>query len=178
MGTDTGLTTFDNEFALRQFSGNQDLLLQILKKFIEQNTHFANELNALLSQGDMVTAKRKVHTLKGVSGNLGMNALHHKCKEIEANIEQSLPVNLLNEFYALVDETLVAANDFSEPTQAPQATSSNQAFIESLEKNEFISDQALTEYVQNSGLSASKQDELMGYIDNFDYPSAIALLNK
>jgi two-component system, sensor histidine kinase and response regulator len=63
-------------------------MLELLHTFAEQASSFADELCQALSQQDLVTAQRMVHSLKGSSGTLGMHAL----SEAAASLEQRLKV--------------------------------------------------------------------------------------
>lgn len=182
---DQDLATFDEDFALNQFSGNQSLLIQILKKFISQNEGFKLELQTSLQQNDLETAKRQVHTLKGVTGNLGMKALHHACKDVENIIEQNPSFDDLNDFLKLVDITILAAQNYGvvkepEATSTPPASSSSsdkEQLISALKRNEFLSDAKLDQYINGAQLSPEDSQKLKKHIDDFDYTNAIAMLN-
>ena len=81
-------STFDVEFALNQFSGNRALLVKMLDRFCEQYASFTKKLLSYASTSDDTLAKQDVHGLKGVSGNLGMKALHQSCREFEDVLRQ------------------------------------------------------------------------------------------
>lgn len=195
------LETFDTEFALSQFSGNESLLIKILDKFVEQNQDFPAQLTQSLNEQDMVTAKRLVHTLKGVTGNLGMHALHQASKALEPQIDQSPSPSILQDFYQLLEHTVVVAKNYgiddipnSAGTPAPSNDScdqnSNQTInaidnssatnklISVLERDEFLSDAKLSQYIQDIGLSKEDGDKLIQLIDDFDYPNAITMLKS
>ena len=84
--SDSVLCTFDTQFAINQFSGNKFLLVQILEKFIKEYQYFDTLITEQLQQEDLQSVKKQLHTLKGVSGNLGMKALHQASKNFEESL--------------------------------------------------------------------------------------------
>lgn len=70
----------DTDAALRRFSNNDILYKKFLLRFPEdQNFVKIEEAMKLQNWGDMLTA---AHTLKGLSGNLGMNRLFEICSGV------------------------------------------------------------------------------------------------
>tara|TARA_R110002167_G_scaffold74719_3_gene208945 strand:+ start:3436 stop:4053 length:618 start_codon:yes stop_codon:yes gene_type:complete len=176
------LNIFDTQFALNQFSGNQSLLVQILEKFSQQYQHFDTSLTEHLQQENINSAKQEIHTIKGVSGNLGMQALHHACKEFEENLAQQTTENALKEFLNVFRQTLALVQNFStengvnaSPEVAPQQDD-KAALIAALKRSEFISESKMQSYGQSLNLSPEKLNELKLAIDNLDYVCAIQLL--
>jgi HPt (histidine-containing phosphotransfer) domain-containing protein len=180
------LTIFDVDFALNQFSGNQALLIKILEKFTSQNENFRQELQTSLEQTELEAAKRQVHTLKGVTGNLGMKALHHACKDTEDKLEQLHNIEALSDFFQLFDATIIAAQNYGvaeepkieqvTPSPASAIRSDKEKLIEALQRNEFLSDAKLDQYINAIQLSAEDSEKLKKHIDDFNYANAIAIL--
>jgi HPt (histidine-containing phosphotransfer) domain-containing protein len=176
------LSIFDTQFAINQFSGNQLLLVKILEKFILQYQNFDTLIAEQLQQEDLHEAKKQVHTIKGVSGNLGMKALFGACKELEVNLDSQVTEHTLQEFLNIFKQTLTLVQKYSaengnqeSPAAAPQADDKT-ALIAALKRNEFISESKMQSYSQALSLSAEKLNELKQAIDDLDYPSAIELL--
>ena len=65
----------DVQGALRRFAENERFLRQF-----PQDENF-QKLSQAMSDGDWDIALNAAHTLKGVSGNLGMNRLYEACSE-------------------------------------------------------------------------------------------------
>lgn len=65
--------------AVARFAGNEDLYVKFLMKF-PQDTTFSG-LSRAMEDGDMEEALRASHTLKGLSGNLGLTSLFNACSE-------------------------------------------------------------------------------------------------
>lgn len=178
----SNLSIFDTQFAVNQFSGNQSLLVQILEKFIKQYQDFDSLILERLQQEDFQTAKQEVHTIKGVSGNLGMKALHHECKELEEHIANKTAEHAISKFLKVLEETLTLVQTYSAennvamaPDNAP-VEDDKALLIAALKRGEFISDNKMQSFEPSLNLSAEKLTEFKQAIDNLDYVSAIQLL--
>jgi polar amino acid transport system substrate-binding protein len=73
----------DIEDGLRHVAGNRKLYLELLTKFFRSNEHFAAIVKNKWLAGSADESLRMMHTLKGLSGNLGMLNLHEACKRSE-----------------------------------------------------------------------------------------------
>lgn len=178
----TVLSIFDAQFALNQFSGNQSLLIQILEKFNKQYQNFDTLLLECLQQENFQAAKQEVHTIKGVSGNLGMKALHHECKELEENLANKTSGNAVTAFLKVLEETLNLVQNYS-PENNAAVDSVNTAvqddkalLLAALKRREFISESKMQSFESSLNLSAEKLTELKQAIDSLDYVRAIQLL--
>lgn len=176
---------FDAEFALQQFSGNQPLLLKMLKKFTDQYATFAVELKKQLNASDLDSAKQEIHTIKGVSGNLGMHALHQASREFESELKDQPPaladptnyLQVISNTIASISE-YSAANQLQEPAVATEAnfcTQTRQDLLTALKRNEFITANKLEDFVKGCGLTPEQQQVLRTAIDDLDYQTAISL---
>ena len=63
------------EKGLKTVIGNQKLYRNLLGKFLASNGNVVAEIKDTLKSGDMETAARLAHTVKGVAGNLGAEEL-------------------------------------------------------------------------------------------------------
>lgn len=176
------VSIFDTQFAINQFSGNETLLVKILDKFIQQYQHFDTLITEHFQQQDSNAANQQIHTLKGVSGNLGMKALYQACKELEVNLANPETENTLDDFLQVFKQTLSVIKNFSaeksiqENPEAPPQQYDKLSLIAALKRNEFISESKIHSYGKSLGLSSEKLQEIKLAIDNLDYSSAIALL--
>lgn len=182
--SDPDLSIFDTQFAINQFSGNQTLLVKILDKFLLQYQNFDTLLAEHCKQNDVDAAKMDVHTIKGVSGNLGLRALHHAAKDLELKLTGQLTEQTFEEFLQIFKQTLTLVKSYSaenggnEPSMAAPQSDEKAALIAALKRNEFISDSKMLSYSQSLDLSSEKLDEFKLAIDNLDYASAIKLLEQ
>jgi HPt (histidine-containing phosphotransfer) domain-containing protein len=78
----------DIEFATTQLGGNVALLAKLLHKFCDEFTYAPQQVKDALAQNDVKSAKLKVHTAKGLSGNIGLTALYECSKVVEQQISQ------------------------------------------------------------------------------------------
>ncbi|MBW1775179.1 MAG: response regulator, partial [Deltaproteobacteria bacterium] len=73
---------------LSKVAGNEKLYRKLLSKFREGNRNVVSEIKNSIDAGDMETAARLAHTVKGVAGNLGVDDLFPAAGELEKAIKQ------------------------------------------------------------------------------------------
>lgn len=83
---------FDRTFALSQFSDDNTLLQVMLEKFAQLCDSHLQQLQVSTKINDL---KRLVHTIKGVSGNLGFNRLCAVAQQLEGKLRESQDVEQL-----------------------------------------------------------------------------------
>jgi two-component system sensor histidine kinase/response regulator len=76
----------DIESGLKRVSGNKELYLKLLRKYVENHGDVPGEIRNNLETGDIATAERLAHTIKGISGSIGATAL----QEMSAKVEESI----------------------------------------------------------------------------------------
>lgn len=112
--TDAGL---DVESSIKRFSMNEKLYCKCIVRFITEPTY--EQLVESMEAGDYAEAHRFAHTLKGISGNLGMDKLYNECSTLSSLLKEnqydaSLPV--YEDVRHTYDEILshISTVDFSE----------------------------------------------------------------
>ena len=73
---------------LSHMGGNRKLFQKLLVKFKDDSENEISVLKDLLADQKIDEAVRYAHTLKGVSGNLGMNEINSISKEIEGSLKE------------------------------------------------------------------------------------------
>lgn len=73
----------DFEGAMKRLNNNIDLYYKLVGQLVEQYRNSAQRVSEFISKGKYDEARRYFHTLKGASGNLGLNALHKKAAGLE-----------------------------------------------------------------------------------------------
>jgi two-component system sensor histidine kinase/response regulator len=73
---------------LSRVGGNKQLYTKLLCKFKEAQETALEQIKEALQSGDMETAARLAHTVKGVSGNLGGESLYRAAAELEKAIKE------------------------------------------------------------------------------------------
>ncbi|MGC3961640.1 MAG: response regulator [Verrucomicrobiota bacterium] len=83
-----GLDTADG---LSRVAGNRKLYLKLLRQFVEQQGPALTQITEAMSKGDVATAERLAHTLKGVAGNIGAKSVHSTAAILEKVIRSKAP---------------------------------------------------------------------------------------
>ncbi|MBT3234222.1 MAG: response regulator [Calditrichaeota bacterium] len=95
------LPGIDVEDGLKRVGGSKDFYTKLLIKFANSYGDFEKELRELISAGDIETATRNAHSLKGVAGNLGAKELFN----LAAGLEKALKGNHTNSFEEHISKT-------------------------------------------------------------------------
>jgi HPt (histidine-containing phosphotransfer) domain-containing protein len=85
-GTAGPAPVFDVEAALGFIGGNRELLVRSIRMFVASNEHDEEQILGLISAGELKTAARRFHRLKGSSAMIGCRRL----SEISASLERDL----------------------------------------------------------------------------------------
>jgi PAS domain S-box-containing protein len=78
-----GLDTSDG---LGRVAGNRKLYLKLLRRFVEQQGTAAAQIANALERNEVSAAERLAHTVKGVSGNLGIRTVQDVAARLEKEI--------------------------------------------------------------------------------------------
>ena len=89
-GTDANVDGFPHTIpgldvvaGLRRVLGKQPRYLAMLRGFVANQSSAVQQITALIAAGDRAGAERGAHTLKGLSGNIGADALQFLAGELE-----------------------------------------------------------------------------------------------
>ncbi len=72
---------------LQRVQGNRRLYLKLLRQTARTQAESLAHFDAAAAAGDWASAERIIHSLKGVAGNLGADALHRACARLEATAQ-------------------------------------------------------------------------------------------
>ena len=78
-----GLATVDMKAALSLLQGDEALLRRLLVKFAEEQQGAAMLIESFMAAGEWQAAADKTHQIKGVAGNLKINAVFETAKQLE-----------------------------------------------------------------------------------------------
>lgn len=92
----------DTQTGLKRVLGKKDFYLSILKKYTVNQKNTITEIKKALESEDYNTAERLTHTLKGVSGNIGAEAVQEKAALLESLFKEHAPEEKLK---AVIEET-------------------------------------------------------------------------
>lgn len=175
----------DVPFALSQLGGNSDLLQRMLQKFKNEFINIPSDVKALLDASNVKEAKLKVHTTKGLSGNLGLMALFECAKKLDQQMrEENIDVSLLDTFDNLMKDTCdfidsvdLETKNAPEFSQTQNKQSHKQIFLERLQRHEFIDDATLHMYADSLNLSVDEKATLVSLVEELQYAKAIDIIN-
>ncbi|MBD3585237.1 Hpt domain-containing protein [Salinimonas sp. HHU 13199] len=173
-------SVIDLAFGVSQLSGNRNLYVSLLQKFAAEYQDLPVRLDHALAENRWHDVRTMVHTVKGVAGNLGCNALHAEARVYEDAIRDSHTVPASHHsFIDVLSETLRAidklASDSGE-THTVNISQARQDFLNALNHHEFISDETLTQWMDTLAMPADKQSAIREAIDELDYDIAIAIV--
>ncbi|WP_415713545.1 response regulator [Maridesulfovibrio sp.] len=91
----------NRKIGLARVDGCEKTYMTILESFKSANSQVPDEIKTAINNKDFETANRIVHTIKGVSANIGAEILHINAAELESAIKEnndSCPVVLQDNF--------------------------------------------------------------------------------
>ncbi len=95
----------DIKQGIKQVGGNADLYKKLVTEFMQNHSQLADEIRDLHQQ-DPASFARKIHTIKGVSANIGAQRLHRASDRIDKKLKAGDKVS-----DALFDEFNTACNE-------------------------------------------------------------------
>jgi HPt (histidine-containing phosphotransfer) domain-containing protein len=93
--------------SLRRMGGNLKVYCRMLAQFSLDQKNVVAEIRTALAAGDQRKAERLAHTLKGLSGTIGCEALQNKSREVEESIRNNSTAEMETHL-AQLESTLVA----------------------------------------------------------------------
>ncbi len=182
------LPGFDLKNIIEMFPGNQKQYLSLLVEFRKQLGSDASSIVIKITEGDFINAKKCLHTLKGIAGNLGAKELHQATIALEAQFATAGNDSLtLVKWIDVFNRTLVTLASIPDEPDIPVTASVDieallQAIIqldELLANDAFISDYLLRQLkLLLPEETLSEFEEMQKYILNTDYSSARAILDE
>ncbi len=82
------LAGIDIDVGLARMNGSRDLYMTVLKQFFQDHGTDDQIISRAMDQNDIALAKRTAHTLKGVSGGIGAQALYDSVLNVETAIKE------------------------------------------------------------------------------------------
>jgi two-component system, sensor histidine kinase and response regulator len=112
---DISIPGIDTIQGLKRVGQNRGLYLKLLRQFTLDYRDFYNDLIAMIERGDIDEAIRTAHTLKGVSGNIGIESLQEQAASLESSLKDQgdwKPVlkknaDLLNEITMAIQDSKI-----------------------------------------------------------------------
>jgi two-component system sensor histidine kinase/response regulator len=184
----------DMESALQRLGGNEKLYRRILLKFREGHTDSVDQIYQALDTGDIETAHRIAHTMKGLAGNLGADALQSAAE----NVDREFKAGDLESVKALLPEmetnlqrvarAIDSAWPATQPDQAQGVVEFDKPLVKEvltrleglLQENDMDAQDVLDELsaaVRNSRLQEAVSN-MATPLSKYDFEQALEELNK
>jgi len=176
------LPGFDLPAALRRMGGERTLLERLLRDFVAEQADFPARLAACLDAGELHEATRRLHTLKGVAANLGVQGVAEAARQFEAEVRAGNLAELpacAARLRAALDAaraavaTLDAGAQAAPPPDPAAAVALLDALRPYLEERELVPDELLQRLAAQPGEPFAR---LLRRIDDFDHDGALATL--
>jgi two-component system, sensor histidine kinase and response regulator len=178
---------------LNRVAGNMKLYRSLLGQFADQQADTVSAVRASLAREDFASAERLMHTLKGVSGNLGAKPLNGLVAELERSLRdrnaRSLEAGLsavaseLARLMAAIRNSL-ATRTADAPLPAPDSDPKETVkLLKQLKQMLADDDGAALEYLLQArervgrAISDADLDFLQKTVGDFDFPAALDHLN-
>jgi two-component system, sensor histidine kinase and response regulator len=107
----TDIEGLDARVGLSRASGNADLYIQLLKRFVKSQEHTGADLLRLVHTGDAQTAERIAHTVRGVAGNLGATQLQELAQQLESALRHGTAQSQLLDFVQALSTSLAQVRE-------------------------------------------------------------------
>ncbi|MBT0584834.1 Hpt domain-containing protein [Alteromonas oceanisediminis] len=180
----------DLDFGTKQLGGNTALFVKLLGRFEDEYQDAESKLAEFQQHNNLETMQLLVHTIKGVSGNLGLERLAKEAKKVEALVKRdSLDDESLQTLIHTLNQTLTEiqavrnqhTRSSDENTRHVAQTHSGEhveALTKALQQQRFISDELFDNATAQSNLSQADKEALQSAILDLDYPRALAILGE
>ena len=171
----------DTAEGLKHLAGNKKLYLKILNDFL------SNYKNIVLESLDNDTFKRTIHTIKGLSSNIGALHLHLIAKELDETEDKSLLSKFYQELKLVVDELedkLLTAT-IQEASSKEKISNEKRDILftklkEAIETKIVTKCEPVIEDIEGYNLTNEDQElfeKVKYFVDEFEFKEAIELLN-
>lgn len=175
----------DLEFGLRQLNGNRAVLVKLFTRFVQEYQFAESIIDDFIKAEQHQQQKDYIHTLKGVSGNLGLSALMNSCREYELFLRgEQASGKAADDFFLVLQQTIDTLKDeISNGQQVTDEKAQNPAeaktkLLQHLQKNDLIAAPMLAKLIEQLCLSESTRKDLHRFISAFEYDKAITVLQQ
>ncbi|MFO7818993.1 MAG: response regulator, partial [Halanaerobacter sp.] len=184
------LTAFDLESALKRVNHNQELYRSILTDFYTKYQNVESRVRKLVKNDNLAELEELIHTLKGLTGNIGATSLHQAAVELDKALkEDSNFEKLLEEFYQelrrvlkqLENKELVTSTESASREEIAQGEVKDLLDDLKSELKNYKANQAknIVQQIKNYDWQQEEQAlvaELATAIDDYDFEEARELL--
>jgi HPt (histidine-containing phosphotransfer) domain-containing protein len=87
MGQSEGANIFDAEGMLERLGGDRELAVMVLNTFLDDCPKRIRDFRAQIDSGDLKSAERSVHSVKGASANISAEGLRECAAGLETAVK-------------------------------------------------------------------------------------------
>jgi len=180
----------DVKWGLERIGGNSKLFSKLLNEFHQDHHNDIQLLLQAFDENQPEAAKRIIHTVKGVSGNIGARKLHRQSAKLERAIESeqdySKELALFTQAFSSLMSELVQLDNQQQTIQTNTANLSNQQLVKQLKKLYQLLSEGDTDAVDllsaiKDNLSEHSANEVLALlqsIEDYDFEQAIVILKE
>lgn len=180
---DTAVAVLDIEAGIARLMGNRAVYLRVLARFLKDYRAAALPLRGALAAGDVASAQRLVHTLKGAAGMIEAGTLHGAALALEQALRNGKgdTAALLTRVEHALDAVVRMLDDMELGEESTPQESGRDA-LQRLRKMLESGDGAAVELAKaahhalGEALGAPRAAELGAAVARFDYEHALQLL--
>lgn len=188
-------TNINSAEGLIRVNGNQKLYMKLLESFMNSFKDFENDIETTILDGNLEALQLKLHTLKGVSGNIGANDLHKKAAELENLMKNNVVSDFRLEFVPLINQLSLVIHELEIFfTELTDTAARGAVVLVDYVKLGILFDELLVLLKDDDYTAQNKLDEILALpgiskfdaeikmislkTNNYDFEGAIALLEK
>jgi ABC-type amino acid transport substrate-binding protein/DNA-binding response OmpR family regulator len=189
------LPGIDLRWGVERIGGNKRLFRKLLAEFVTNHGNALQTVKRRLADGQYDEARRELHTLKGVAGNIGAHALQYETEQFEQQLAEKAPRNVkipqsfLDAFTTLFNglSILLKEDDLTAPgtsgDQASRSDSTPESLLHQLQQMLAQGDpdaRQLLEPLERLLPEPAQQEQLQQIrtqLDEYDFDGALRNLN-
>lgn len=179
------------EEGLKRLLGNEEFYLKMLRSFINRYPEGKTKIAEKLKEEDFKEAEREAHSIKGMSGNIGMNPVYQTSSELEKAIRENRSddiaqlveqldgyINKISGKLKILFKDDSKVEDKSHKYNKEEKIAICHEVLELIRKNQLSAENYLTEMKSRLGSDYFiKVDKLKNELENFNFKKAEEELN-
>lgn len=179
----------DIQEALNRVSGDKKALLNILERFSNKYADSFVNIEEFIKNKEFTSAEKKLHELKGVSGNISAHKLYKVSSDMDSILkkEQEPPIELMGQFKRSLEEVIDKIVSLKDDSKENKKSFDKEKVLKLLEKidtnleqNIIESEEGLNELLPYLSDEIYKEfaSRLSDTISNFDTDEASLLIER
>jgi CheY-like chemotaxis protein len=168
------------KWGLERIGGNRQLYLNLLNEFLTNHSEDRSKLTEYIEQNNHTDAKRLLHTLEGVSANIGAHDLAEKSKALHyamTAVESDSINNRLDQFRNSFQELINSLHDYLDSLETGRGQSAEMTSPRTSELIERLG--SLDERLASGDPDAKSQfQEICTYLPEDEHSATIDLLRS